>query len=159
MNATRTKIGAQSPLNHELRRLATIFMVAVPVNYLWELGQSPLYLPPSKLTDMLWHCFVASLGDGVIIGLIYGACAVLFRDRAWYGHMSLSRWTVLLTVNLSVGILVEWIGLRLHRWFYAATMPLVPGVEVGLVPMLQMLLLPPLVFWVCRIRALQRPKV
>ena len=146
-------IRGQSPVNDVLRRLATIFIVAVPVNYLWELGQSPLYLPASTLSGMLWHCFVASLGDGLIIGLIYGACALLFRERDWYLRMSLPRWGVLLTANLAVGTLVEWAGLRLHRWSYADTMPLVPGVGVGLVPILQMLMLPPLVFWVCRMRA------
>jgi hypothetical protein len=92
--------------NDVLRRLASVFMIAVPVNYLWELGQSPLYLPPSRLGDMLWHCFVASLGDGVIIGLIYAACAILFRDRNWFGRMSVAHWGALLTVNLAVGTLV-----------------------------------------------------
>jgi hypothetical protein len=144
--------------NDVLRRLASVFMIAVPVNYLWELGQSPLYLPPSRLGDMLWHCFVASLGDGVIIGLIYAACAILFRDRNWFGRMSVAHWGALLTVNLAVGTLVEWAGLRLHRWSYADAMPLVPGVGVGLVPILQMLVLPPLVFWVCRMRASRRPR-
>lgn len=130
-------------------------MIAVPVNYLWELGQSPLYLPPSRLGDMLWHCFVASLEDGVIIGLIYGACALLFRERAWYSRMSRFRWTVLLTADLATGTLVEWGGLRLHRWSYADTMPLVPSVGLGIVPILQMLVLPPLVFWICRMQAIR----
>ena len=150
-------IRGQSPVNDVLRRLATVFMIAVPVNYLWELGQSPLYLPPSRLSDMLWHCFVASLGDGAIIGLIYGACAILFRERDGYIRMSLPRWGVVLTANLAVGTLVEWAGLRLQRWSYADTMPLLPGLGVGLLPILQMLVLPPLVFWVCRIRASRRP--
>lgn len=151
-------IRRQLPLIDVLRRLGIVFMIAVPVNYLWELAQSPLYLPASRLGDMLWHCFVASLGDGVIIGLIYAACAILFRDRDWYGRMSVARWGALLTVNLAVGILVEWVGLRLHRWSYADTMLLVPGVGVGLVPVLQMLLLPPLVFWIFRVRASRRPR-
>lgn len=147
---------SRSGCDSVLRRVATVFMVAVPVNYLWELGQSSLYLPPSRFRDMLWHCFVASLGDGVIIGLIYGASAILFRERDWYGRMSLGRWGVLLTSTLVVGTLVEWTGLRLQRWSYADTMPLVPGLRVGLVPLLQMLVLPPLVFWISRIRASRR---
>ena len=146
-----------APVNDVLRRLTTIVLIAVPVNYLWELAQSSLYLPPSRLVDMLWHCFVASLGDGVIIGFIYAACAILFRDCDWYGRMSLSRWGVLLTANLTVGTLVEWAGLRLHRWSYADTMPLVPGVGIGLVPILQMLALPLMIFWTCRSRSLRRP--
>ena len=137
--------------NDLLRRLATVFTIAVLVNYLWEIGQSPLYLPASRLRDMWWHCFVASLGDGVIIGLIYVAGVFLFRERDWYVRMSASRWRALLTAGLTVGVLVEWVGLRMHRWAYADAMPLLPVVGVGLVPILQMLVLPPLVLWLCRV--------
>ena len=140
-----------------LRRLATVFTIAVPVNYLWELGQSPLYLPASRLRDMWWHCLVASLGDGVIIGIIYVACVFLFRERDWYVRMSASRWRALLTAGLTVGFLVEWVGLQMHRWAYADTMPILPVVVVGLVPILQMLVMPPLVLWLCRIRSSRRP--
>ena len=133
-----------------LRHLAALFVIALPVNYLWELAQSPLYLPPSRLSDVLLHCFVASLGDGAIVGLIYGVCAILFRERDWYVRMSRSRWVAMLTAGLAVGVLVEWLGLRMQRWIYADTMPLIPGVQVGLVPILQMLVLPPLIFWVAR---------
>ncbi len=111
-----------------LRHLAAVFVIAVPVNYVWELGQSPLYFPLSRLSDMLWHCFAASLGDGVITGLIYGVGAILFQERDWYVRMSASRWVVMLTAGLAVGVLVERVGLRTHRWTYADSMPLVPGV-------------------------------
>jgi hypothetical protein len=32
------------------------------------------------------------------------------------------------------------------RWMYTAQMPLVPGLDVGIVPIVQMLVLPPLLF-------------
>lgn len=38
----------------------------------------------------------------------------------------------------------------LHRWAYAETMPLVPILGIGLSPLLQWLLLPPLVLWFVR---------
>lgn len=137
---------------HEgLRRFARVFFTAVPVNYLWELAQSPLYLPASRLSEMWWHCFVASLGDGLIIGIIYGVCATVFCERDWYVRMTLPRWAVLLSANFALGALVEGVGLRLHRWSYADTMPLIPGLALGLVPIVQMLVLPPLVFWLCRV--------
>jgi len=34
----------------------------------------------------------------------------------------------------------------LQRWAYTARMPRVPGLDVGLVPVAQMLILPPLIF-------------
>ena len=133
-----------------LRRVVTLFVIAVPLNYLWELGESPMYLPPSRLQDLWWHCFRASLGDGLLVGLIYVVCSILFRNLDWYVRISASRLFAMLGIGLAVGVLVEWAALRTHRWTYAVTMPLVPGLQVGLVPVVQMLVLPLLVFWIAR---------
>jgi len=49
--------------------------------------------------------------------------------------------------GLAIAVAVEWLGLHvLRRWSYTPRMPLVPGLEVGLVPVAQMVILPPLVF-------------
>jgi hypothetical protein len=41
-----------------------VFIVAVLLNYLWELAQAPLYVGfESYQGAMLRHCFIASLGD------------------------------------------------------------------------------------------------
>jgi hypothetical protein len=40
-----------------------VFIVAVAVNYLWELAQAPLYIGMEIYNSaVFWHCFVASLG-------------------------------------------------------------------------------------------------
>lgn len=133
-----------------LWRLATLFVIAVPLNYLWELGESPLYAPPGQLADMLWHCFVASLGDGVLVGAIYVICAVSFRQVDWYVRMSAARYAAMLSAGITAGVLVEWAALWAHRWTYADAMPLLPALHVGLVPVLQMLVLPPLIFLIAK---------
>ena len=38
--------------------VATIFVVAVLGNYLWELAQAPLYVGLKDIRTTLWHCFV-----------------------------------------------------------------------------------------------------
>jgi hypothetical protein len=38
-------------------------------------------------------------------------------------------------------------GLWISSWTYAPSMPIVPGTGVGLAPLLQWLLLPPVVVW------------
>lgn len=53
--------------------LATIFVVAVLFNYPWELAQSPLYVGMESFSAVWWHCFVSSLGDGVLVLLIFAA--------------------------------------------------------------------------------------
>jgi hypothetical protein len=45
------------------------------------------------------------------------------------------------------GVSVEWIGFRmLKRWEHSESMPVIPIFGVGLVPVLQMVILPPLIF-------------
>lgn len=60
-------------------RVSAIFVVAVALNYVWELAQSPLYRGMGDFSRMLWHCFVASLGDGALILLIFAAGRAVFR--------------------------------------------------------------------------------
>jgi hypothetical protein len=44
---------------------------------------------------------------------------------------------------------IEWILMHgLEWWSYTADMYLVPGLAVGVSPVFQMLLLPPLIFWI-----------
>ena len=63
--------------------------------------------------------------------------------------------------SLVIGITIEWIAVHLlGRWMYTAWMPRVPGLAVGLVPVLQMLMLPPLIFHLAarwQSRVAQRP--
>ena len=52
-----------------------------------------------------------------------------------------------LTMPLVLGVTVEWVAVHvLQRWAYAARMPRVPWLDVGLIPVAQMLVLPPLIF-------------
>lgn len=131
-----------------LRTLLTVFAVAVIVNYLWELAQAPLYAGlESYSTTVLWHCFAASLGDGIMVLLIFAVGWLVLRHENWFEHPGVSGYLVMLTTGLILAVLLEWVGVHvLGRWQYTETMPVVPGVNVGLVPIAQMLLLPPLVF-------------
>jgi len=53
----------------------------------------------------------------------------------------------MLIAGLVIAILVEWTGMHiLGRWEYTDKMPIVPGLRVGLVPVAQMIELPPLAF-------------
>ncbi|OOO00920.1 MAG: Sporulation kinase A [Chromatiales bacterium USCg_Taylor] len=62
--------------------------------------------------------------------------------------MFLSNWLIIqsyLWGYLRVGLIVEWIGLRLGRWAYGR-MPLIPGLQIGVVPVAQMAVLPLVIF-------------
>ena len=55
---------------------------------------------------------------------------------------------VMAVVGLVLGVTVAWVAVYvLERWAYTARRPRVPGLGGGLVPVAQMLVLPPLIVW------------
>ena len=129
------------------RTLGLLFAVASAVNYPWELAQAPLYEWPGEPRNALWHCFVAALGDGVLVLLIFAAGLIALRRPDWFEKPGLEGYLVMLTAGASVAIAVEWTALHaLLRWSYSDPMPRMPVLNVGLVPVAQMLILPPAIF-------------
>lgn len=128
--------------------LIWVFSVAVPLNYLWELAQAPLYVGLEEYNaGVFWHCFVASLGDGIMVLLIVAAGAVVLRRRNWFFRPGVAGYGVMLTTGLLLAMLVEWAAVYvLRRWEYTGIMPKLAVLEIGLVPMAQMLVLPPVIF-------------
>jgi hypothetical protein len=99
-----------------------------------------------------WHCFVASLGDGLLVLLIFAAGWAALQRQAWFMQPGGRGYLLMLAVGLVIGVSVEWAAVHVAgRWAYTAQMPLVPGLGVGLVPVAQMLVLPPLVFRVAAV--------
>jgi len=136
--------------------LARVFAVAVAVNYPWELAQAPLYAPPMGWGARLWHCGLASVGDGAMVLLIVVAGRLLLRRGDWFVRPGTRDRLVMLALGLALSVGVEWVALRgLGWWAYAPGMPLVPVLGVGVAPLLQMLALPPLIahFATCASRA------
>jgi hypothetical protein len=139
-----TRLGDQSAY---LKQVLLIFILAVTLNYLWELAQAPLYVGLENWNSVWWHCFVAALGDGVLVLLIFVVGWITFRRFDWYAHLNGRALAVMLVTGLFIGIGIEWVAIKmLGRWAYTVDMPLLPGLDVGLVPVLQMLLLPPVIF-------------
>ena len=134
------------------RTLATLFVVAVLFNYPWELAQAPLYGGMNSFSTTWWHCFIASLGDGLLVLTIFTAGWAVLQRRDWFVQPGMRGYFLMLVVGLVIGVSVEWAAVHvLGRWAYTAQMPLVPGLGVGSVPVLQMLVLPPLIFRVATV--------
>ena len=138
---------ARAPHKSVGRILLTLYGVAVAVNYLWELAQSPLYVGMDRLSLVWWHCLLASLGDGFLVLLIYAAGSVALRSPYWFVSPDVKGYVLMLSAGLLIGIGVELMALHFTRqWAYTSRMPLLPATKVGIVPVIQMLVLPPVIF-------------
>ena len=125
-----------------------VYIVAVLLNYSWELAQAPLYVGLERYNAAIfWHCFVASLGDGLMVMIIFAAGWITLHRWDWFQWPGVAGYLVMLTAGLVLAMIVEWVGVQsLGRWQYTENMPTLPWLHIGLIPIAQMLLLPPLVF-------------
>jgi hypothetical protein len=127
------------------RTLILVFIVAVSLNYLWELAQAPLYIGLENYNArVFWHCFVASLGDGIIVLLIVAAGWIILRRADWFLRPQARGYLVMITAGFILAVVVEWVAVHnLGRWEYRRMMPKLPGLNIGLVPIVEMLVLRP----------------
>jgi hypothetical protein len=130
-----------------LRYWVALYVVAVATNYVWEASQASLFVGMGSIQTIWWHCFVASLGDGIILWIIHLLGWCVFRQVDWFVRPDAARYGVMLGTGLVIAIAIEWVAIHwLHRWAYTGQMPLVPVLGIGITPVIQMMVLPPLIF-------------
>jgi hypothetical protein len=132
------------------RQFAVIFLLAVAVNFAWEMAQSVLYTAMGAPLTATWRCLAASLGDGVIVLGIAGSGWLLFGRADWYIRPRLKEYLLMTVLGFTIAVLIERRALAGSRWVYTDQMPIMPIVNVGLVPVLQLIVLPPVVLWMAR---------
>lgn len=119
------------------------------VNLVWEIAQLPLYTlwenpHREQIAIAVAHC---TAGDALIGVLALISALILVRAPRrldWPGTRIVA---VMIVLTMAYTVYSEQINLALGEWDYAATMPIVPWLEVGLAPLLQWLLVPLATWW------------
>ena len=129
--------------------MARLSGAAVAINFAWEMAQMALYASTGSWLQDSLGCLTASLGDGGMILIIWGTGALLFRRPDWFRRPRVSGYAVMLTMGVILAVAFEMSALRTGRWAYGPSMPRLPMMAgLGLLPMLQMVILPPVIFTV-----------
>ncbi|MEX2469823.1 MAG: hypothetical protein WD396_08720, partial [Pseudohongiellaceae bacterium] len=90
----------------------------------------------------------ATIGDGLIALLAYALPAFLFKDGFWLFRRTPRTWSVFLISGLLITLALEFMATEVFdRWQYSESMVVLPLLNVGLTPVLQWLILPPLYLW------------
>jgi acetate kinase len=134
------------------RFFATTVLASFVLNEIWEMAQMSAYVETARHSwvSTLGLCTRAAVGDvGIILG-IYAAGALAAGDPGWGLRGSLNNYATAAVLGLAYAALVEHVALAAGRWSYTERMPVVPVIEAGLWPLLQMALLPPLIFLFAR---------
>ena len=132
-----------------------VFAFAMLLNFPWEFLQTPLFEGMAAAPHWLavQRCAIATIGDGVIMLVAFWCVAGVSKTRAWVLKPRLRQVSGFAAVGLVITIVVERLAtmdLWPMPWSYSSAMPIVPLVGAGLSPLLQWILLPPLVVWFVR---------
>lgn len=125
---------------------------AFTLNWFWENAQAFLFAGYAGFEQHIWICTVATFGDVVIVAAIFGAVALLWRDFGWHRRASASQYLAAVLIGIAIAVVIEYRALATGRWTYDG-MPLIPFTHIGLLPILQMIFLPPLVFRIMSVTA------
>ena len=141
-----------------LKRIALISAIALLVNYVWEMLQMPFFEGMYFSDPNAWlSCFQASVGDVFTTVFIFLVGRLIFGSWSWPHSPGVARITYLVLIGAVIAVTVEIVALKAGRWSYSALMPVVPGIGVGILPVVQLIFLPYLGY-VLAFRALSRKK-
>ncbi|MFL5386430.1 MAG: hypothetical protein ACJ8GN_28255 [Longimicrobiaceae bacterium] len=130
---------------------AAVGSFAVLLNFPWEMLQAPFFT--ALATAPHWaatlECARMAAADAVVVVACYGAASLASRSRWWLLRPSLPPLAVFVGAGLAFTICTEMLSVwRWKRWSYTPSMPVLGG--VGVVPLVQWTVLPPLTLWLAR---------
>ena len=123
------------------------------LNLAWEIWQIPLFLGMGDQPHWLGvkACTQATFGDAVITLAAFWIAAIFARTRNWILLPRKRDMAIFVGVGILATMLFETLATGpLARWAYTDAMPRVPIIGIGLLPLLQWLLIPPIILWFVR---------
>ena len=132
-----------------------LVVFALLLNFPWETLQAPLFvgMGEAPFSEAIRNCLQATLGDAVIMLLAYWMVSVAIRNRRWVLAPRAAHLIGFIVMGVSITAVIEWLATRGHwigSWTYSRAMPVLPGVGIGLAPLLQWVVVPLLVVWFVR---------
>ena len=116
-----------------MKKLLLIFLCAFALNWIWENLHSRLYYLPSGEPITQYILLRATFFDAIFITLL-GALFLkvpFLKERKWYS----------LIFGFIAAFIIEKYALQTGRWAYNSLMPIIPLLNTGLTPTIQLGLL------------------
>lgn len=130
-----------------------IAIFAFLLNFVWEIWQVPFFenIPNRPHWEAVKFCTQATLGDVVITLIGFWIVAIAVGSRNWILRPGWKEIIGFLSIGLVITMGMEAIATSLlERWSYAESMPVLPILGTGLLPLAQWIFLPLLVIWFVR---------
>ncbi len=125
-------------------RAALWSVLAFALNLAWEIAHVRLYTLWAEADGLTvaWSVFHCTLGDVLIAFALFALAGMALRRADWPASRPWTGSAMVVTGAMAYTAWSEWYNVyRAGSWGYTASMPLIFG--IGLSPLLQWLILPP----------------
>lgn len=120
------------------------------LSFLWETQQMPFYQvsPEISCFDRTITCTLATVGDVGISLISFWTVAAISKSRQWVQQPNWRQISVYTLIGIVITVVFEALATgSLGIWAYAKSMPTIPFLGTGMVPLLMWILMPPLTIW------------
>ncbi len=123
------------------------------LHFVWEFLQVPTYAGMAEMAH--WQgvklCTSATIGDVGFALTAFWTASLAARTRHWMGNQVAFPVLVFLGTGIALTVGFEFYYTQVTlRWTYSDLMPLVPPFGTGLSPLVQWIVIPPIVLWLSR---------
>lgn len=122
------------------------------LNFAWEVLQTPFFIDISdKITTIIWYRFHCTIGDVVISLGCFWLVALISKSRTWFLSPTKGQLLMFIGFGVSYTIFSEIKNVSLYKlWEYSDLMPVIPYIDVGIVPLIQWVIIPPILVLIVR---------
>lgn len=138
--------------NYVLKLNLYIFVLSFFIHLIWETLHSPLYAPfDLPLNQFIPLILGASFIDGIIMISFYWIGYFKNKDFKWIFRIKKGDYALIIIIGFLLASAIEIISTNVSfGWTYKTAMPIIPIINVGLTPVIQLMLLPFIIFWLTK---------
>lgn len=135
-------------MNNKAKNIANILLYLILFSFLffgmWEWMQSPFYIDISEdFNTIVWFRIHCTFEDVFTLLLIIGVLCIFKRKISWIYRPRKIDYILITIMGVFYTLISEYVNIHVsHSWGYSKWMPLIPWLDVGIVPLLQWLILP-----------------
>lgn len=123
------------------------------LHFVWEFVQVPTYTGMAELPhwEAIKLCMSATFGDVGFALMAFWLASLAARRRDWVLRPTRFPVAIFVAVGVALTVGFEYYYTNISLgWTYSDLMPLVPPLGTGLSPLLQWIVIPPIVIWLTR---------
>jgi hypothetical protein len=103
------------------------------------------------LNTIIWYRVHCTLGDTLILTIGYVLISFYYKNLNWVCDSNVKHHAIFVLMGVVYTLFSEYINVYIKSsWSYSEYMPLLPYVNIGLIPLVQWVILPPVIVFITK---------